>query len=265
MLRNHLVGLPFLYVAIGSCWAQGRADDSSAIALLKEKGLSKAGTTFVIEGEKPVLARMKEAKAAFASYAALSERHQMEEQLGTHLADLEQNRVAIQAQVTEMNQAIIEHAATTASNTGNFPRQGNNNPGQRQMADPMVAQRDQLKLTLAEITREQQALKSNQAPPSKDKKALDEEIKLKAEEIKSALADLRPKVDEVAKKYAELKADPSVKQSLEILTKASKVSFKIGPSEPFVAASKSLEAAERKYLGKKTTPASTGKKARGKK
>ena len=63
---------------------------------------------------------------------------------------------------------------------------------------------------------------------------------------------LRPMVDEVTKKYAELGADEAVKGALDVVKKASKLKLKLGPSDAFLAASKELDGAERRFLGKKT-------------
>ena len=67
---------------------------------------------------------------------------------------------------------------------------------------------------------------------------------------------------QVARRVFELDLD---RKALDDLSKASKTVVKTGPSEPFVAGARALAQAERQYLGKSTTPAtSSRKKPKGK-
>jgi hypothetical protein len=251
MRLNHPVGLPLLFVVIGSGWTRGA--DSPAVSTLKEKGLTRSGITLVIEAEKPVLAKIKEARAAFAAYAVAG-------QVATRLTQLEERRVALEGNLNDLNQQINEQGYAQA---GNSPGPGINNLAQSGILSQMIAQRNLIKNTLAEANLEEKTFKA-EAPQGKDHTALDEDAKKKAEECKAAVAGLRPMVDEVTKKYADLGADGSVKAAIGELEKATKANLKLGPSDAFKAGVKTLEHAERKLLGKKT-PAISRKKGKSKK
>ena len=256
MRLHRSVGRPLLFLILGSSWASSRAADPAAESTLKEKGLTKSASTFVIEAERPVLAKMKEVRGIFANYAILADRQAAAEHVATQLAQLEEHRAELQSNLEEVNERIIEQAGTPSSNA---PRQGPNNFPGTAPSNPLIARRDQIRVALAEVGRNQKALKA-QGPQGKDKTTLEEDVKKKEEAFKSALADLRRQVDEVTRKYAELGADESVKKALDDLKKDSKAKLKLGPSDAFLAGVKELDQAERRFLGKKTTPVSNSKK-----
>ena len=260
-MRPHRpIGLPLLFVILGSGGGTSRGADPAAEATLKEKGLTKSVSTYVIEAEKPVLAKVKEVRGLFANYAMLAERQATAENVAMQSAQLEEHRAELQSTLDDLNERIIEQGGAQANN---LPRRGMPGGPMTGSNSPLIAQRDQIKLALAEVGRTQKALKA-QAPQAKDKATLDEDVKKKGEAFKAALVDLRRQVDEVTKQYNELAADPSVKKSLDDLKKASKANVKLGPSDAFLAAVKQLDQAERQFLGKKTTTVSK-KKAKSKK
>ena len=236
-----------LSLAIGSNGPPALGGDSPAEAALKEKGLAKSGRVLVLDDEKPALARAKEVRASFAGYAAIAEKQAAAEQAEAHAAMLEERRVELKASLDALNQRIIEQAA---SQPAGGPRPGNGPMGGPGQSSPLILQRDQVKAELADVTLGQKALKA-ESPAVKDKAALDDEVKKKAEAFKSDLADLRAMFDKVTKKYAELAADEAVKKSLNDLEKATKAKLKLGPSDAFLAAARELDQAERRFLGKK--------------
>jgi prefoldin subunit 5 len=258
MRLHHSFGLPLLLIVLGSGWTRGA--DSPSVSALKEKGLTRSGITFVIEAEKPVLAKMKEARAVFAGYAAVAERQAVAEQVATRLTQLEQRRVELQNNLNDLNQQINEQGYAQANNS---PGPGMRNLAQSGLVSQMIAQRNLIRNTMAEVSLEQNTLNAD-APQSKDRTAPDEDVKKKAEACKASLAELRPRVDEVTKKYADLGADVSVKAAISSLEKETKANLKLGPSDAFKAAAKTLDQAERKLLGKKT-PAFSRKKGKSKK
>lgn len=260
MRLHRSVGLPLLFVILGSVGDASRAADPAAEATLKEKGLAKSASTFVIEAEKPVLARMKEVRGIFANYAILADRQAGAEQVATQVARLDEHRAELQSNLEDVNEKILEQAGTPTSNA---PRPGPSHFPGTAPANPLIAQRDQIKVALAEVVRGQKALKS-QGPQGKEKTTLDEDLKKKEEAFKAALADLREQVDEVTKKYAGLAADESVKKALADLNKDTKARLKLGPSGAFLAGVKELDQAERRFLGKRTSTVSK-KKIRSKK
>jgi hypothetical protein len=258
MRLDRSIGLPLVIVILGSCWSPARAGDSAAESALKAKGLTKVGHTFVLEeAEKPVLAKIKEIRGVYASYAAVAEKQAAAEELVMQSAQLDQQRVELQVNLNMLNQQI---ASTPNSSYG----RGRYNMPQTPANNPLMAQRAQINATIAEIGQTQRVLKS-QAPQPKDKSALDEDVKKKLDVFKLALADLRKDVDEVTKKYTDLGEEATVKKSVDDLVKASKAKVNLGPSDTLLAGMKELDRAERQYLGKKTSAASKKKTAKTKK
>jgi hypothetical protein len=131
------------------------------------------------------------------------------------------------------------------------------------MNSPLVAERDQAKMALSQLASSEKAARA-QILSSKDRKALDDGARAKEDAFKKTLEELRPMVDEVEKKYAELRADAKVARSLEDLSRASKTVVKTGPSEAFMAGARALAQAERRFLDKRTTQVSRAK-SKGKK
>ncbi len=263
MRLHRPAGFALLLLSVAFGFGPGRAPafggDSAAEAALKEKGLVKTGRVLVIEDEKTVLAKMKDARASFASYAMMADRQAASERAEAQAARLEEQRVELKANLDELNLRIIEQAATQAGNGP--PRQGpgGGTPWGNGQSSPLILQRDQVKAALDEVTLGQKTLKA-EAPVVKDKPALDDEVKKRGETFKSALAELRAMVDQVTKKYADLSADATVKKSLADLEKATKAKLKLGPSEAFAAGVKELDQAERRFLGKKTAAPAKAKK-----
>jgi hypothetical protein len=253
MLRDRSVLPSLLLIVLGSGWTPSMGADPAALTALKQKGLTKSGRAFVIEAEKPVLSKMKEVQAAFAGYAALAERQAAAEQLATHLVQLEERRGELQDGLNNLNQRINEQGMSP-------PRQGPGGFAQGGLNPGMIAQRDQIKSTLAEVTVAQNDLKSRAG----DRKTLDDDVKAKGAALKAALAEVRPMIDEVTKKYADLGADEAVKKSIGELEKATKTDLKLGPSVAFLAGVKAIDQAERRLLGKKATatPKKKGKSKR---
>jgi hypothetical protein len=257
--RRTWLPLVFVSLGFGSGWGGNSATggDSAAEVALKGKGLSKAGRVFVIEDEKPVLAKIKDVRASYSAYASAADKQAAFERYEVQSAQLADQQTELKSNLDDLNQRLIELATLS---TGNGPqRQGSG--GGVGPNSPLALQRDQVKAALAEVTFAQKTLKS-EAPVVKDKAALGEEVKAKGEAFKSALTELRGMVDKVTKKYDELGADESVKKSLAELEKAAKAKIKLGPSDPFLAGVKELDQAERRFLGKK--PATPAKKTKPK-
>ena len=171
---------------------------------------------------------------------------------------MEQTRVELKTHLDDLNQRIIEQAASQAGGGGGGGgRGGPGGGGGANATSPLILRRDQIKNTPAEVTVGQKTIKA-EAPAVRDKAALDESVKQEGEAFKAALAEIRPMVDDVSKKYADLAADASVKKALADLSKATKANARLGPSDAFAAMVRELDQAERRVLGKK--PATVVKK-----
>jgi hypothetical protein len=262
MKLDRSVGLPLLVLVLASGWSPARGGDSAAELALKEKGLTRTGHTFVLEeAEKPVLEKMKEVRGVFAIYATSAEKVAAVEQMAMQSTQLEAQRVELQANLN----ALIQQIAIQGTGTSNASY-GRSRYNVRQTAanNPVLAQKAQMTAALAEIGQTQKMMKS-QLPQPKDKAALENDVKKKQEAFKSALSDLREKVDEVTRKYTDLGAEEIVKKSIDDLVKASKAKVKLGPSDTFLAGVKELDRAERQFLGKKPPAASKKHAAKAKK
>jgi hypothetical protein len=255
MRLNRSAGMPMMFVVLVAGGLPSRGSDSVAEATLKGKGLTKVARTYVIEAETPALAKMKEIRAALASYGNLADRQATAEQAASYLAQLDEQKAQLQTNLDALNQQINLQGNTQANNLG---RAGGKNSQQQTYASSLINQRAQVQINMAAIDREQKAVKG-QTSQGKAKETLDEETKKASEAFKTALAEARPLVDEVTKKYAELEADEEVKTAMIAAKKASIAKVKLGPSDAFLGAVKELDQAERRFLGKTTTAVSKKK------
>jgi hypothetical protein len=258
------VGLSLFLMLLGSSRSLGA--EQSTVSALKEKGITKSGVTLVIEAEKPVLTKVKEVRELLTNTIAATTRKAEAEQAITELARLKESRADLQEKLNELNQLINEQGFQQANNAprpGNGPPgQGNNTFAQAGYLQQLIAQRNMLKSNLVEITSAQNAI--NAHLPATDTKAMDGEVKANLEASKATVAEMRPMIDEVLKRYTDLASDPSVKAAIGELERATKAKFKLGPSDGFKAAVKMLDEAERKLLGKKPLAASNSKKKKSK-
>jgi hypothetical protein len=255
MRLERFTGISMLFVALVAVGSTCRGGDPAAEAILKGKGLTKSSRVFVIEAEAPALAKMKEIRAALASYGNLADRRATAEQAASYLAQLDEQKAQLQTNLDALNQQINLQGNTQANNLG---RAGGTNSQQQTYASSLINQRAQVQINMAAIDREQKAVKG-QTSQGKAKETLDEETKKASEAFKTALAEARPLVDEVTKKYAELEADEEVRTAMIAAKKASIAKVKLGPSDAFLVAVKELDQAERRFLGKTTTAVSKKK------
>jgi hypothetical protein len=216
-----------------------------ALTVLKEKGLTRSGRLFVIEAEESVVEKWRGTRAVLADYTATAGRRGEAELAARESAQLEERRAALQERLNELNQAINEQGFQL----------GNNRPagfGPGAYLPQLIAQRDMIRMNLAEIASAQRSIKANGGA---DQKALEEEGKKSLEAARTALVEFRQSVDAVEKRYGELNADASVKSALRAMEKDGLGTFKLGPTPAFKAVVKALENAERTILAKKTVAA----------
>src|SRR4051794_39942840 len=131
MRPDRSVGLALLFIALGAMGTRGA--DSPAASLLKNKGLTKSGITFVLESEKPILTKVKELKVLFAGYATAAERQAAAEAAAARLSELEERRAELQDQISHLNQQINEQGYAQA---GLSPLQGPGTPNRSALQGP---------------------------------------------------------------------------------------------------------------------------------
>ncbi len=247
--------LSLLLACLGPGWASIRAEDTPTDLALKPKGLAKVSNVYVLEAEKPVLAKLKEARTSFAAYASMSDQQMTTQQLNERSTQLDQGRNELQSQMGDLNQRISEQQASSPAQTyGGFGRTG----FQGTVLDsPLVAERERVRMALVEISAEQNAIKG-QMPQGNELRAQGAKLKQTEDTFKATLADLRKQVDEVKKKYGDLEADDAVKDAIKEGKKASN-KLRLGPSDAFLVGAKELEKAEQNFLGKTKKPTSAAK------
>ena len=260
MRLDRLFCLTLLLASMVPTWASIRAEDTPTDLALKAKGLAKVSNVYVIEAEKPVLAKLKEARTSFAAYASVSDQQATTQQLNERSTQLDQNRNELQSQMADLNQRINEQQASSPAQTyGGFGRTGFPGTG---TDSPLVAERDRVRMALVEVSTEQNVIKS-QMPQGNELRAQGAKLKQAEDSLKATLADLRKQVDEVKKKYADLDAEDAVKNAIKEGKKTNN-KLRLGPSDAFNTGAKELDKAEQNFLGKNKKPAATTKKAKTK-
>ena len=219
------------------------AADSPAIAVLKEKGLTRSGRFFVIEAEEPVLQKWQESRAVIASYAAAAGRKNEADLSARELSQLEARRTELQNKLNDLNQQINEQGFQPGNN-----RQGGG--GQGSYISQLIAQRNMIRMNLSELT---STPRPSTDEVKSDQKALEAESKKRLEEAKAFLTEFRSEVDQATKQYEKLSSDTAVLTALGMLEKEKIGTFKLGPSTSFKTAVKTLENAERLVLAKKSS------------
>ncbi len=198
--------------------ASAGADDKTPEAVLKEKGLRRVGTTYVVAGEAEVQKRLNEARAAYREMRAGQDQ-----------------RAAIEYQTRENKQLI---AALTEQ------RMELN----QQLANPLpAAQHNQLVAMVNGVTdRLNLLIRHERDGETRDE--LGAAIARRREAYIQGVLDLRGMVDSANEAYKALADDPEVKAALEEVGKTTKAKLTLGPSKAFLANVKLLENAEKSVL-----------------
>ncbi len=195
-----------------------RGDDKAAEAILKEKGLRKLGTTYVVAGEGEVQKRLGEARAAYRE-----------------MRGGQDQRAAIEYQTRE-NKGMI--AALTEQ------RMELN----QQLAQPMPAAQHNQLVAMANALTDRLNLLIRHERDVQNKDELNAAIARRREAYIQGVLDLRGLVDAANESYKTLADDPDVKKALDDLNKTTKAKLTLGPSKAFLANVKLLEGAEKTVL-----------------
>ena len=254
MAHKRCFGWALAGLVLGLIVPEAYAGDSEPEKLLKEKGLSKTHSTWVIKDEEPVLASYKEARAVFQSYAQVAERLAEADQLVEQSKMLEAQRAQLQSNLNTVNQEI-SRLPRASGRAGRFTQQMNSQ-------SPLYAQKAELTAELSQVNQTQSMIKP-QLLNDQAKNSLKADVAKRQEAFKTTLEDLRKQIDGVTKKYDELGADTSVKKAITDLSASAHAKVKLGPSDAFATMLKEVESAERRYLGKTTPAASKKKSTRG--
>ncbi len=208
ILWSCLVGLVLLFSAAVGLGAEGPDD------LLKEKGLKKSGTTYVLAGEAEVQKKLNEARVVSKQMSNALAQQQ------AYVQESRENKQMIQ-ELTQQRIALNQQLA--------------------QQLPP--AQHNQVVAVVNTVTDRLNLLHQQEGNPEA-KREIDAQASGRREAYVQAILDLRQLVDPITKEYAELAADPGVVQAIEQAGQGTKNKPVLGPSKAFLNNLKLLERAE---------------------
>ena len=202
-----------------SCAVAGIAGaDETADETLKEKGLRKSGSTYVLAEEAEVQKKLNEARAAYKQMTGALAQQQGYEQ------ELRENRQAIRG-LTE--QRIVLNQQLSQAST--------------------AAEHNQLVALLNGVTDRLNLIQQHEGD-AEAKRQVDAQAARRREAYVETVLELRRLVDAATAAYAARGADPAVKGALEQVNKRSKAQASLGPSRAFLANVALLEKAEASVL-----------------
>ena len=206
-----------LWALVALAWATG----AFAGDVLKDQGLIRAGSFFVLEAERVVHTRLHEASSRFESFATVVAQRAAIVEAEMQFKALDQQGIELRRRIDQMNVQLSQ-----------FP--GRRNSVQRTAFNELRAERDGFQLTLNEING-QIGLLRNQAATPKQKQEIQAEFVRRREPLLTALREVRIQVDEATKKYKELVGKEELLAALEAQRRTAKVNLKLGPSNEFRA------------------------------
>lgn len=208
---------PLALVAVAVA-ALGAAADPPADALLKEKGLRRSGTSYLLPAESDVQKALNAARAASRDVSALAQqKSQYEAQLDQAQAEM----VGTEQRLILLNQQISQATNVQEHN---------------QLAGTINALSGQLNLL-----RRQAGDEGRQAAGAR--------LASRREDFIDSVFALRKLVDETSARYAALAADPEVAETLKGLnTPDKRIKMTLGPSKTYLASVATLEKVESTVL-----------------
>ena len=192
--------------------------DDPADAPLRDKGLRKTGTVYVLPAETDVQRKLTEARAGYKQMAAAlgrQEAYERELRDGKQMiVEMTQQRIMINRQIAQAENPVQHNQLAAMYN---------------ELGD---------RLNLLYQRRED----------ASGKREVDGEAATRREAYIQQVLDLRQLVDSVKEGYAALAADPDVAATLERINQGAKTKATLGPSRSFAANVAQLEKAEAAVL-----------------
>jgi hypothetical protein len=219
----------------GVCFADG--DDGKAatpVAVLRSKGLRLAQRRYILD-EAGALTKFMEANAAFASFLrTMALRNAMLENDAAIFAN--------EQRLTELRNANAElrigmDALDARNSFRHMDRWNYDDRTTHQQANATSLQNRSEVLKLEGDSRQRRSLQ----PKQKDRESIQSDFERLSSDCQSQLNDLTEVMNPIAGKYRELAADKDVKDALAALNRATKGNLKLGPSDRFRDAHKSLQ------------------------
>ena len=210
-------GLALLAVAAA---VAARADDASPESVLKDKGLKKAGTSYVLPAEAEVQKKLNAARSLYQKVGQITMQKEA----------IEEGHDEAQAQLMEMEQQRV------------FLNQQYTQAGSVEDRNLIVAQINALNGQM-KLLQNQNGAGGGEKPQYPGAK-----LAMYREEFMEAVLDLRTVIDKAKKDYAALAADESVKAALAALNGKSKAKSTLGPSRTFLSNEATLATVEANVL-----------------
>jgi aspartyl protease family protein len=211
--------------------------DAAPSEVLRDLGLTRSGTTWVLAEEKTVLKDLRDARDLYRQFA--------EGVMGQQeLAFGAQNRQATVLQLREQTEFMGQQIAQLDQQLEalNYPGAGGLVQQQR---NQISQQRNQIVAANNRAVNQLNTLQEQAKDPEQDLRfQLNAEVDTSREKYMQAVFDLRKSVDDVLAKYNGLEKNPKVIKALADLSASTKNKHKLGPSKALQDAMKVLGKAE---------------------
>jgi len=196
----------------------GRSDDGRPEDVLKNRGLKRSGSNYVLSGELDVQKKVNAVRSLSQQLNyAMMQRVAFDQGIEDQKAmfrELQQQQILLNQQL-QQNLPVVQH--------------------------------NQLVAAVNEVTGRLNLLRA-EAPDPNMKQEMDKEVPQRRAAFIQAVLELRQLVDSTVKQYAELGDDDTIKKALSDLGAKSKSTFKLGPSRDFQEKVKLLERIEKSVL-----------------
>jgi aspartyl protease family protein len=205
--------------------------------VLRDLGLARSGTTWVLGDEKSVLKDLRDARDLYRQLA----QSMMSQQ---ELAFGFQNRQAAVLQLREQNEVLSQQISQLDQQISalNYPGAGGL---VQQQINQLSQERNQVVAANNRIVNQLNTLQEQAKDPDQDPRPqINAEVDQSREKYMQAVFDLRKSLDEVMGKYKELEKNPKVTKALADLSISTKNKQKLGPSKALQDALRVLGRAE---------------------
>jgi hypothetical protein len=209
------------------------AADPSPEEVLKDRGLTRTGSYYVLDLEAAFLKRLAEVQPLYEQLRGLFNK----------LVAVSQLEYAY-AEVDERWNLLNERIGNVQAEIDAFPPL-NNNVLRQQWRDLLELER-QLRVQWNEANRERN-LRWKALPPDGQKEKLSDEFREQREDFLKKTRDLRALADTINAKYDELSKDDAVKKALGSLRLSTKTRVELGPSPEFKKRGTQLKNAEKDF------------------
>ncbi len=240
---SRLLGLFALLATLASFPARSQESataDTSPEETLKNLGLARSGTTWVLADEKTVLKDLRDTRDLYRQVAQGMMNQQM-------LAYGAQNRQAALVELRAESAALNQSIAAMDAQLNSLVEPPGGNIFVQQQRQQLSQERNQLVAAHNQVVNQLNSLQEQAQNKDQDQDPrlqLNAEVAQSREKYMQAVLDLRKSVDEVMAKYNDLAKNPEVAKALAALSGSSKNKHKLGPSKALLDAIKLLKRTE---------------------